>query len=97
MNNENIKGFAIAPALNPDLFKEGEIYKINNLNYRDIKINISYKRANKKVFVQLNFNSQTPIYLSFDKNLGDEPFIKKGEITFEVDNYSKSNNDQGLS
>ena len=57
LNNENVKGFTIAPALNPDLFKEDEIYKINNLNYRDIKINISYKRTNKKVFVQLNFNS----------------------------------------
>ena len=91
LNNEDIKGFTIAPALNPELFKQDEIYKINNLNYRDIKINISYKRTNKKVFVQLNFNSLIPIYLSFNKNPEHEPFVQEGEITFEVDNYSKTN------
>ena len=90
LNNENVKGFTIAPALNPDLFKEDEIYKINNLNYRDIKINISYRRTNKNVFVQLNFKSLTPIYLSFNKNRDHEPFVREGEITFEVDNYSKT-------
>ena len=90
MNNENVIGFTIAPALNPDLFKEDEIYKINNLNYRDIKINISYRRTNKNIFVQLNFKSLTPIYLSFNKNRDHEPFVKEGEITFEVDNYSKT-------
>ena len=91
LNNEHIKGFTIAPALNPELFKQDEIYKINNLNYRDIKINISYKRTNKKVFVQLNFDSLIPIYLSFDKNPEYESFVQEGEITFEVDNYSKTN------
>ena len=91
LNNENIKGFVIAPALYPDLFKEDEIYKINNLNYRDIKINISYKRTSKKVFVQLNFSSLTPIHLSFTENTNHESFVKDGEINFEVDNYSKTN------
>ena len=37
------------------------------------------------------FSSLIPIYLSFDKNPNHEPFVKKGEITFEVDNYSKTN------
>lgn len=80
-------GFTISPSLSSLLFKEGETYEINNLNYRGIKLDISYLLKDGQVLTKINYSSDRPIKLHMQGQPVPDSFVQSGKMSFDLENY----------